>query len=183
MPETHEKRQRDRRKQQKRKDKIERRQQRKNAKLFAESGGASPMYHTLRRGNDQYQVDTDLWLSVLNLTAVAGWAPPASEDPEYSYPRAYSRPHGLELTDAHAVTLAKSIEAVLPTISKEELQYTTQRFGEEHTEELLTRRAAGERLAVEDAASAHELLGGPPKAEVERLAAFLKEGGASMEAN
>ena len=184
MPESHEKRQRGRRKQQKRKEKLERKQQRKIGKRDALTGG-SPLYHTLRRGEEQYRVATDLWLSVLDLAAVGGWTPPADPqpDPEQPVSSAFARPHGLTIATADALVLARSIEALLPAISEEELPFTNSPFGEEHTEDLLARRAAGEKLALEDASTAQELLSGPPKKEVERLATFLKAGSVAIEAS
>ena len=179
-PESHEKRQRDRRKKLKRKEKLERRLQRKDQKRRA---GGNPIYHTLHREGDQLQVLTDLWLGVLNLAAVSGWTPPAiepSDEPEA--PKAsFSRPAGLKLDDEQAQGLAKVIRMLLPMISEEELPLSRLPFGEEQTERLLARRAAGEELDVEDAFAAHELLSGPPKKEVELLAAFLEQGAVEIE--
>ncbi len=182
-PESYEKRQRDRRKQQRRKEKLERRLQRKNEKRHAQAGGANPIYHTLRRGAAQHRVDTDLWLCVLDLAAVGGWTPPETQPPEQPASSAYARPAGLKITTEEARGLAQSIEALLPMISEQELPLSNHPFGEEHTEDLLSRRAAGEKLAVEDASAAHELLSGPPKKKIESLATFLKAGPVSIEAS
>jgi len=179
MPDTHEKRQRNRRKQQKRKDKLERKRQRKQAKLDANR----PLYHTLIRDKEQHRVATDLWLCVLDLAAVGEWTPPESGDPELPSSAAYARPHGLEISEEEARKLAKILDSLLPAISEEELPLSNSPFGEAHTEELLARRAAGEKLALEDSATAQELLSGPPKKEVELLAEFLKGGAVSIEAS
>ena len=177
MPDSFEKRKRERKKQQKRKEKRERRAQRKAVQRM------SPMFHTMLRGSEQQRVETDLWLSVLDLVAVSGWTPPHSEPPAEPSPAAYARPHGLEINEEDAKGLARAIEAVLPAISDEELAPTNGSFGEDHTESLLARRTEGERLALEDASSAQEFLSGPAKQEVERLASFLKAGPVSIEAN
>ena len=175
-PDSHEKRQRERRKQQKRREKAERKLQRKNEKRD------NPIHHTLHRGASQHRVDTDLWLCVLDLAAVGGWSPPEGESPERPSSTAYARPAGLQIDTGEAQELAGFIEALLPTISEEELPLSNHPFGEEHTEDLLTRRSAGERLALEDASAAQELLSGPPKKDVGLLAEFLKAGSVSIEA-
>jgi hypothetical protein len=179
MPDTHEKRQRNRRKQQKRKEKLERKLLRKQQKLDANR----PLYHSLLRGNDQFRVATDLWLAVLDLAAVSEWTPPESESADQPASAAYARPHGLEIPEEDAVELARVIEALLPAISEEELPFTNSPFGEAHTEDLLARRAEGEKLPLEDAATAQELLSGPPKKEVELLVEFLKGGALSIQAS
>jgi RNA recognition motif-containing protein len=179
MPDTHEKRQRNRRKQQKRKEKLERKLLRKQQKLDANR----PLYHSLLRGNDQFRVATDLWLSVLDLAAVGEWTPPVSESEDRPSSASYARPHGLEMTDEDAQGLAKVIETLVPAISDEELPFSNSPFGEAHTEDLLARRAEGEKLPLEDAATAQELLSGPPKKEVELLAEFLKGGALSIQAS
>jgi hypothetical protein len=176
MPESYEKRQRGRRKQQKRKEKQERKLQRKAEKA------RGPLYHTMHRGQDQHGFETDLWLGVLDIVAVGGWTPPElpSEEPVGN---AFVRPAGLRLTEEAAQTLAKCIESLLETISEEELPLSDSAFGEKHTQDVLSRRAAGEKLGLEDSAAAYELLSGPPKKEVERLAEFLKGGAVSIEAS
>jgi hypothetical protein len=177
MPESPEKRRRERMKQQKRKDKSERRALRREGKRL------SPMFHTLRRGAEQHRVETDLWLSVLDLVAVGGWTPPLSEPAAKSASSAYSHPHGLEIARADAKNLGQSIGALLTTISEDQLPPSNSPFGEQHTEALLTRRAAGEKLALEDASTAQEFLSGTSKREVERLATFLMAGPVSIQAN
>ena len=177
MPESSEKRRRERMKQQKRKDKSERRVRRRIEKRL------SPMFHTLRRGGEEHCVETDLWLSVLDLVAVGGWIPPASEPPAKPASSAYAHPHGLEIARADAKNLGQSITALLAMISDEELPSSNAPFGEKHTEALLSRRAAGERLALQDASTAQEFLSGTSKREVERLATFLMAGPVSIQAN
>ena len=147
------------------------------------AGGANPIYHILRRGAAQHRVDTDLWLGVLDLAAVGGWTPPETRPPEPPASSAFARPAGLKITTDEAQGLAQSIEALLPTISDAELPFSNHPFDEEHTEDLLSRRAAGEKLTMEDASAAQELLSGSPKKEVERLATFLKAGSVSFEAS
>jgi len=176
-PDSHEKRQRERRKQQKRREKAQRKLQRKQHRT-----GDNPIHHTLHRGAAQHRVDTDLWLCVLDLVAVGGWSPPAPGIPERTVGDAFARPAGLQIEAPEAQELAGFIEALLPTISEEELPLSNHPFGEEHTEDLLSRRAAGERLALEDASAAQELLSGAPKKEVQLLMEFLKAGSVSIEA-
>jgi hypothetical protein len=164
-------------KQQKRKDKAERRARRSIQKRL------SPMFHTLRRGNEEHCVETDLWLSVLDLVAVGGWVPPSSVQPAKPASSAYAHPHGLEIARVDASNLGQSIQALLTTISEKDLPSSNAPFGEDHTEALLSKRAAGERLALEDAATAHEFLSGTSKREVERLATFLMAGPVTIRAN
>lgn len=120
-----------------------------------------------------HRVDCDLWLCVLDLAAVRGWGP----DP------AYARPEGLELSAEDARELARSIEALLPSIPEKQLPLSNQPFGAEHTESLLMRRAAGDALALEDATAATELLSGSPKSDAQRLARFLRAGPVSIKAS
>ncbi len=180
-PESQEKRQRNRRKQLKRKEKLERRLQRKDDKRRADN----PLYHTLHRGDELYQVETDLWLAVLDLAMVSGWAPPESDPESEDQPKAvaYATPAGLELSGDETKALATSILKLLPMISEEELPLSQLPFGYENTKKLLARRAAGEQLPNEEATAAHEMLSGPPKKEVERLAMFLQDGPVSIEAS
>jgi hypothetical protein len=177
MPESFEKRQRDRRKQQKRKEKRERKLQRKADKT------RGPLYHTLFRDRDQHQFETDLWLSVIDLVAVGGWTPPEAIPSGEPPSSAFVKPDGLALTEEVAQGLGKSIASLLDTISEEELPLSDYPFGDKHTESLLIRRAGGEKLDLEDSAAAYELLSGPPKKEVGRLAEFLQAGAATIEAN
>ncbi len=179
-PESYEKRQRDRKKQRKRKEKLERKLQRKSEKRY---GGMGPEYHTLVRGNDQLRLATDMWLSVLDLAAVGGWVPPEAGPNEEPSASAFARPAGLKISEEVAKDLAKTIEQLIPSISESELPYSNSPFGEHHTEDLLSRRAEGERLALEDAATAQEILSGPTKSDVAHLAAFLKAGGLDVEAS
>ena len=123
MPGSPEKRRRERMKQQKRKDKFERRALRREGKRL------SPMFHTLRRGAEQHRVETDLWLSVLDLVAVGGWTPPLSEPAAKSASSAYSHPHGLEIARADAKNLGQSIGALLTTISEDQLPPSNSPFG------------------------------------------------------
>jgi hypothetical protein len=127
-------------------------------------------------------VDTDLWLCVLDLAAVRGWSPPRADSQERSAGTAFTNPAGLQIDAPRAQELAGFIEALLPTISEKELPLSNHPFGEEHTEALLKRRAAGEELTADDASAAQELLSGAPKKEVELLAKFLKAGSVSIEA-
>jgi hypothetical protein len=166
VPESYEKRQRSRRKQQKRKEKQARRLQRKAEKA------RGPLHHTLHRKGEEHTFETDLWLAVLDLVAVAGWSPPE--------PEAFAHPAGLELSAEDAADLASSIDSLLPTISDEELPLSDYPSGVLHTESVLARRAAGEKLELEDSAAAQELLSGPVKGEVERLMTFLKGGSATI---
>ncbi len=175
-PESFEKRQRSRRKEQKRREKLERKLRRKALK------NRGPLFHTMHRGDEQYRFETDLWLSVLDLVCGSGWTPPEtlpSEEPASTF----VRPAGLTLTEEVAQGLAQAIENLLPEISDEELPLSDFPYGEKHTANLLARRATGAPPEHEDAAAAYELLSGAPKQEVERLAAFLKEGSASIEAD
>jgi len=128
-----------------------------------------------------HRVDTDLWLGALDLAAVGGWTPPRAQPTELLASQAYARPAGLKISAEAAQGLADSIESALPTISDQELPLSDHPFGDEHTEDLLSRRAAGEELSMEDATAARELLSGPPKMEVARLAAFLRVGSASVD--
>lgn len=119
-----------------------------------------------------HRVDCDLWLCVLDLVAVRGWGPAP----------AYARPDGLELSGEDARELARSIEELLPSIPEKQLPLSNQPFGAEHTESLLTRRAAGDQLALEDATAATELLSGSPRGDAQRLARFLRSGAVSISA-
>jgi hypothetical protein len=130
------------------------------------------IHHILTKDSVHLRVDCDLWLCVLDLAAVRGWGPPP----------VYARPNGLELSREDASRLARSIETLLPSIPEEQIPLSDQPFGAEHTEALLSRRAAGETLALEDATAATELLSGSPKREAERLARFLKTGAVSIKA-
>ncbi len=176
-PESYEKRQRSRRKEQKRKEKLERKLRRKAEK------NRGPLHHTLYRGDEQYRFETDLWLSVLDLVSGSGWTPPEMMPSGEPAGSAFVRPAGLTLTTEVAQGLAEAIEKLLPEVSDEELPLSDYPYGEKHTENHLARRATGAPPELEDAAAAYELLSGPPKREVERLAAFLKEGSASIQAN
>lgn len=184
MPESHEKRQRNRRKQQRRKEKLERKLQRKTDKRIADAGGPAPQFHTFICDGETFRLATDLWWCVLDLAAVSGWTPAAPGDEEQAEEvgRAYVRPEGLTLTPAVATSLARSLENLLPTIPDQELPFSNSPFGEFHTEDLLTRRVAGEQLAPEDAYTAQELLSGEPKRDVARLATFLRAGEVTIEA-
>ncbi len=180
MPESHEKRQRNRRKQLKRKEKLERRLQRKAEKR---RGDGNPLYHTLTSGGEIYTVETDVWLAVLDLALVSGWMPPEGSVPEEpAEGGTFERPAGLELTAEDAEALSKVVLGLVPLISEEELRISSNAFGENHTRDLLERRAGGESLPNEEAIASHELLSGPPKREVERLGEFLATGAISIEA-
>jgi len=109
---------------------------------------------------------------VLDVLAVDGWTPPATGPGEEPASAAFARPAGLSLTDEVAQGMAKSIASVLPNIPDDEQPFSDYPFGEHHTEDVLSRRAAGEPLVHEDSAAAYELLSGPAKAAVERLGSF-----------
>ena len=71
----------------------------------------------------------------------------------------------------------------MPSIPEEQLPLSNQPFGAEHTESLLTRRAAGDALSLKDATAATELLSGSPKGDAQRLARFLRQGPVSISAS
>ena len=79
-PQSFEKRQRERRKQRKREEKFEKRLQRAADKRNAKVARDTPMFHTLFRDDVELRIDTDVWLCLLNLALLQGWAPPVGPD-------------------------------------------------------------------------------------------------------
>ena len=134
------------------------------------------IYHTLRRGNSEHRVDNDLWLCVLDVATVRGWTP--GEQPQAM---AYARPVGMTVSALDARKLAESIEADLPTVSDEQVDLGDHAFGEEHTEDLLSRRAQGRPVGDEEVRAARELLSGAPKRDAEKLTVFMKGGAFSID--
>ena len=118
---------------------------------------------------------------MLDLAAAQGWIP-LEKQPGKKPAVSYARPAGMQITAEDAQNLAQAIEAKLPTILDEQLPLTDRAFGEEHTETLLSRRAAGQTVDDDDVCAARELLSGSPKQDARQLATFLRGGAFSIDA-
>ena len=173
-PESSEKRQRERRKQQRRAEKRERRAQRNAEKRFRRDGGGELEWHTLRRGDSDHYVDSEVWLSTLDLAAMQGWTP--SEQSLSTGNGRFTQPGGMMIAAEDALALAQTLEAELPGIDDEPQETEGLEFGEGHTESLLELRAEGVNVGEAEVLGARAILSGPPKREAERFAAFLRGG-------
>lgn len=118
---------------------------------------------------------------MLDLAAAQGWIP-LEQQPDRTSAFSYARPAGMQISAEDARNLARAIEAKLPTILDQQLPLTDRAFGEEHTEGLLSRRAAGQDVDDDDVCAARELLSGSPKRDAEQLAGFLRRGAFSIDA-
>lgn len=175
MPDSFEKRRRAQQKQRKRKDKLERRAQRQVEKQLG-SGGSTFVYHTLRRGDNEHLAGAEVWLCALDLAAFHGWTPAADTRDAPEGFGSYTRPQGLTIVESDALSLAQSIDAELAELSDDEILLTDQAFGEEHTEELLSRRLSGGAVRPDEVEAARAILCGPLKRDAARLAEFLRGG-------
>lgn len=176
MPESFEKRQRERKKQRKRMEKLERRLLRSADKRFGRDGKENCIILTLSRRNAEFRIDSEVWLCSLNLAASQGWIPAQIHRVDPDSAVSYARPMGMDISDEDATNLAQALEAELPSIDEEQQEFTGHEFGEEHTETLLALRVEGQRIAEEDVIASRELLSGGAKRHAERLASFFRGG-------
>lgn len=181
MGDSYEKRKRNQKKQKKREDKLTKRVQRNAEKASHGSNSTTPVLYRFRRGEEEYLIDSDIWLCTLDLATYHGWTPLVDTRELDRDMGSYTRPRGITLSKKDAESLANALEELLPRIEDDEQPLSDVPFGEHYTEYLLAQRSAGEEVSGQDVLAARELLSGTPKREAQRLAEFLKDGAFSVD--
>ena len=209
MADSYEKRKRNRKKQLKREEKLLRRKQRREGGgsmglptlsgqlVRFEGDDAEPedgteregaKHHILRRlDGDAIQVDTGLWLCVLDLALARGWKPMGTTDPDEELeessgeqmrwePGAYFLPFGQTIQDSDCGELGKRILLALEHVDDDEVMARDGAFGKTNTLSSVAIAMGGDPVPEKNSTVAYELLGGAPKEQAALLAEFLIDG-------
>ena len=177
MPESQEKRQRTRRKQLKRQEKLKARVMRNSEKRGAAAVSGSLRYYILYRGDNEHFVDNVLWLGTLNLAAHHGWVPQSARPGEDPRSEDFARPSRLHLSANEAEGLARSVEAELVNLTDDPVEIEGELdFGEEHTAFLLDLRLDGKVVEEAEVMETRAVLSGPAKKDAKKLVSFLHGG-------
>ncbi len=145
--------------------------------------------HLLRRiDGATFAVDTDLWLSALDLALQHGWRPMGTVDPDTSLetaaaremrwaPATYFLPRGQTIQSRDGAALSRCLLEALETVPETELPLRDGPFGELNTLGCIELAMAGEENAGRTCGeTARELVSGSPRTEALELAEFLSAG-------
>jgi len=132
-------------------------------------------------------VDSDLWLSLLDVAILAGWRPLGTKDPDAALCRAsthvlpweallYFLPLGQTIDGKDGSEFARCAALGLASVSSTEVPLRDHAFGEENTLTLLRLAAARADIPRDNTEAARELLSGSPKLEAQALIGFFRGG-------